>query len=236
MPFFFHFLDIKTLTFTKDFLYKYMKRGPALPTAPCAPTPGTEQTPGISCASPRERKPSYSRIFLPWALRVCLGGKSPWSSWSHHGCPWSAQSHHGCPTGVPLAAGPTRGSWSTRCPWKWVWPKTLQVPPDSGSPKNWSKADAQLSAQTTLGDLSIPLQAPEEQLTPIWSSQTQNRCSKPLRSCQVGAASFNNNIGPGGTKLWISGISLSSQTTEELPKGRTWEFGLSVSSERKEEK
>lgn len=36
----FYFLDIKTLTFTKEFLYKYMKRDPS----PLSTAPGMEQT------------------------------------------------------------------------------------------------------------------------------------------------------------------------------------------------
>jgi len=46
-----------------------------------------------------------------------------------------------------------------------------------------------------------------------------------------------NDIGPDGNKsLQIPGGSPSRQIPEELPKGRTCEFGHSVSSERKEEK
>lgn len=124
----FYFLDIKPLTFTKEFLYKYMKRDPPALHSPLAwgkaggmpgnavPAPGrgSSATPGCSC-------PEHSGFV-----------------WCEE--PSSGQSHHG-------VTRPRRcqGSWSRRCPWKWAWPKTLRVPPAQRAPK--TKAEAMLSFQ-----------------------------------------------------------------------------------------
>lgn len=76
----FYFLDIKTLTFTKEFLYKYMKR--ETPPPPLSTAPGMEQTRGQQGESqdnlcqPGDRELPYPRVFLPWALQVCLSVKS----------------------------------------------------------------------------------------------------------------------------------------------------------------
>lgn len=116
----FYFLDIKPLTFTKEFLYKYMKRDPPPLHSPLAWSkagglPGNAVPAPGSCSCPEHSG-------FVWCEEPSLARAT-------------TVSHRRC-----------QGSWSRRCPWKWAWPKTLRVPPAQRAPK--TKAEAMLSFST----------------------------------------------------------------------------------------
>lgn len=152
----FYFLDIKTLTFTKEFLYKYMKRD----NPPMSPTPGSTGNPCELC-QPQAEEGQLSQVFLPQGEESSVipglvflpqgeessgipgfpalstlgwaGCEEPWSSWSHHWCHLS-QRLLALP-GAPGAGGDLgNGAGLKFC-----------EPPNSGSPKKRSKGDAELS-------------------------------------------------------------------------------------------